>query len=79
MVGQALGAGRPERAARAVWLAAFYDCCVLTVVGVGADGAKFLQIPPVGGKSSKIANVHIDQFGVTRIRQRSLVMPAGPS
>jgi putative MATE family efflux protein len=34
MVGQALGAGRPERAARAVWLTAFYDCCVLTLVGL---------------------------------------------
>jgi hypothetical protein len=52
---------------------------VLTVVGVGADGAKFLQIPPAGGKSSKITTVHIDQFGVTRIRQRGLVMPAGLS
>ncbi len=34
MVGQALGARRPERAARAVWLTAFYDCCVLTAVGL---------------------------------------------
>ena len=34
MVGQALGARRPERAARAVWLTAFYDCCVLSAVGL---------------------------------------------
>jgi len=33
MMGQSLGAGRPERAARAVWLTAFYDCCILTAVG----------------------------------------------
>ncbi len=43
MVGQALGARQPERAASAVWLAAFYDCCVLGVIGlVFAIGARFL-------------------------------------
>ena len=33
MVGQALGAREPARGERAVWLAAFYDCVVLTLVG----------------------------------------------
>jgi putative MATE family efflux protein len=33
MVGQALGAREPDRGERAVWLAAFYDCVVLSVVG----------------------------------------------
>jgi putative MATE family efflux protein len=35
MVGQALGAGRPERGERAVWMTSFYNCCVLSVVGLG--------------------------------------------
>jgi putative MATE family efflux protein len=34
MVGQALGAKKPDRAARAVWLTGWYDCAVLTVVGL---------------------------------------------
>jgi putative MATE family efflux protein len=34
MVGQALGAHKPERAERAVWLAGFYNMCVLGVVGL---------------------------------------------
>ncbi|HEX2091478.1 MAG TPA: MATE family efflux transporter [Longimicrobiaceae bacterium] len=34
MVGQALGAGKPERAERAVWRAGFYNLCFLGVVGV---------------------------------------------
>jgi putative MATE family efflux protein len=34
MVGQALGAREPERAEKAVWLAAGYDCVVLTLVGL---------------------------------------------
>jgi putative MATE family efflux protein len=34
MVGQALGAGKPERAERAVWMASFYNMCFLGVVGV---------------------------------------------
>jgi putative MATE family efflux protein len=34
MVGQALGAGKPDRASRAVWLTCWYDCAVLTVVGL---------------------------------------------
>jgi putative MATE family efflux protein len=33
MVGQALGAGKPERAERAVWLAGFYNMCFLGIVG----------------------------------------------
>jgi len=34
MVGQSLGAGKPERGERAVWMAGFYNMCVLSVVGV---------------------------------------------
>jgi putative MATE family efflux protein len=34
MVGQALGAKKPDRAARAVWLTGWYDCAVLSVVGL---------------------------------------------
>ncbi len=35
MVGQSLGAGKPERAERAVWRAGFYNLCFLGVVGLG--------------------------------------------
>ena len=34
MVGQALGAGKPERAERAVWIAGFYNMIFLGVVGM---------------------------------------------
>jgi putative MATE family efflux protein len=34
MVGQALGAGKPERAERAVWQAGFYNMCILGSVGL---------------------------------------------
>jgi putative MATE family efflux protein len=34
MVGQSLGAGKPERAERAVWRAGFYNMCFLGVVGL---------------------------------------------
>ena len=34
MVGQALGAQKPDRAARAVWLTGWYDCAVLTIAGL---------------------------------------------
>ncbi|MGQ0646167.1 MAG: MATE family efflux transporter [Gemmatimonadaceae bacterium] len=34
MVGQALGAGKPERAERAVWIAGFYNVCFLGAVGL---------------------------------------------
>jgi putative MATE family efflux protein len=34
MVGQALGAKKPERAERAVWIAGFYNMCFLGVVGL---------------------------------------------
>jgi putative MATE family efflux protein len=34
MVGQALGAGKPDRAERAVWTAGFYNMCFLGVVGL---------------------------------------------
>jgi Na+-driven multidrug efflux pump len=34
MVGQALGAKKPDRAERAVWIAGFYNLCFLGVVGL---------------------------------------------
>ncbi len=34
MVGQALGAGKPDRAERSVWLAGLYNMCVLGCVGL---------------------------------------------
>jgi len=34
MVGQALGAGKPDRAERSVWLAGLYNMCVLGFVGL---------------------------------------------
>jgi putative MATE family efflux protein len=34
MVGQALGAKKPERAERAVWMASFYNLCFLGTVGI---------------------------------------------
>lgn len=34
MVGQSLGAGKPERAERAVWLAGFYNMCFLGLIGL---------------------------------------------
>jgi putative MATE family efflux protein len=41
MVGQALGAGKPERAERAVWLAGFYNMLFL-----GTVGAAFMLLAP---------------------------------
>jgi putative MATE family efflux protein len=34
MVGQSLGARKPERGEKAVWLASMYDCAVLSVIGL---------------------------------------------
>ncbi len=34
MVGQALGAGKPERAEKAVWIAAFYNMIFLGIIGL---------------------------------------------
>lgn len=42
MVGQALGARRPERAERAVWMAARYNAVVLGVIGIA-----FVALAPV--------------------------------
>src|SRR5439155_15727132 len=53
MVGQGLGARKPDRAERAVWIASFYNLCFLGTIGIVfvalADGivALFTQDPAV--------------------------------
>ena len=43
LVGQNLGAGRPDRSERAVWLAGVYNMTLLTIVGIGfVSGAHWL-------------------------------------
>ena len=50
MVGQALGAGKPDRAEKAVWLTGFYNMCFLGAIGlffvVLTLAGEFLQLRP---------------------------------
>ncbi len=62
MVGQALGAGKPERAERAVWIAAFYN-----MIFLGAIGLLFIIFAPeiVGIFTSDPGPTH---YGVSCLR-----------
>ncbi len=63
LVGQALGAREPDRGERAVWLAAFYDCIVLTVVGaIFVVAARpiigvFTSDPDVAGTATNVLRI----------------------
>ncbi len=58
MVGQALGAGKPERAERAVWRAGFYNLCFLGAIGLlfvlfaGPIVSVFTQEPEVASHAT---------------------------
>ena len=67
MVGQGLGAGKPERAERAVWIAGFYNLCFLGVVGLafvllaGPIVSLFTSDPAVSGYA--VSCLRIVAFG----------------
>ena len=61
LVGQSLGAGKPERAEAAVWKAAFYNAVFLTIVG-----ALFVTFAP------QIAGIFTDEPAVLRYAADSL-------
>jgi Na+-driven multidrug efflux pump len=62
MVGQALGAGNPERAERAVWRAGFYNMIFLGIVGL-----LFILFAPqiIGFYTS---DPHVAQYGIDCLR-----------
>jgi putative MATE family efflux protein len=65
MVGQALGAGKPERAEKAVWQAAFYNMCFL-----GAIGLLFVVFAEqiVGVFTHAAAGPEVQRYGVECLR-----------
>jgi putative MATE family efflux protein len=65
MVGQSLGAGKPERAEQAVWRAGFYNMCFLGVVGL----AFILFAGPIVRVFTQAgAGVLVEQYGVACLR-----------
>jgi putative MATE family efflux protein len=65
MVGQALGAGKPERAERAVWRASFYNMCFL-----GAVGLLFVAFadPIVSVFTQAAAGPEVQRYGAEALR-----------
>lgn len=63
MVGQSLGAGDPERAERAVWLAAFYGAVFLGVVGL----AIYIVAPMLVDRFTPVAAVAVIAVDCLRI------------
>jgi len=65
MVGQSLGAGKPERAEQAVWRAGFYNMCFLGVVGL----AFILFAGPIVRVFTQAgAGPLVEQYGVACLR-----------
>lgn len=65
LVGQSLGAGKPERAERAVWMAGFYNMCFL-----GAVGLLFVVFadPIVRVFTQAAAGPEVQHYGVACLR-----------
>ena len=65
LVGQSLGAGKPERAERAVWRAGFYNMCFL-----GAVGLLFIVFadPIIGVFTQAAAGPEVHRYGVDCLR-----------
>jgi putative MATE family efflux protein len=65
LVGQSLGAGKPDRAERAVWLAGFYNMCFL-----GAIGLVFVIFagPIVGIFTHAAAGPEVERYGTDCLR-----------
>jgi putative MATE family efflux protein len=70
MVGQSLGARKPDRAEKAVWLAAFYNLCFL--VGIGF---LFLVFAPEIARLFS-ADVEVQRYAVACLRIVALGFPA---
>jgi Na+-driven multidrug efflux pump len=70
MVGQSLGARDPERAEKAVWLAAFYNLCFLISIGL-----IFLALAPqIASLFSK--DLEVQRYAVSCLRIVALGFPA---
>ncbi|MDQ5838820.1 MAG: MATE family efflux transporter, partial [Acidobacteriota bacterium] len=65
LVGQSLGARKPERAERAVWRAGFYNMCFLGVVGLAfiAFAGPIVRVFTQAG-----AGLAVEQYGVACLR-----------
>ena len=67
MVGQCLGAGKPERAEQAVWIAARYNMALL-----GGVGLLFLMLAPGRSSASSATIPRCSPVGVQALRTMSL-------
>ena len=70
MVGQSLGARKPDRAEKAVWLAAFYNLCFLVAIGLLFLGFA----PPIARLFS--TDVEVQRYAVACLRIVALGFPA---
>ena len=65
LVGQSLGAGKPERAEQAVWRAGFYNMCFLGVVGLAFI---LFADPIVGVFTQAAAGPEVHRYGADCLR-----------
>ncbi|MGQ0643757.1 MAG: MATE family efflux transporter [Gemmatimonadaceae bacterium] len=70
MVGQSLGARNPDRAEKAVWLAAFYNMCFLVAIGLG-----FLIFAPQIARLFS-TDPEVQRYAVVCLRVVALGFPA---
>ena len=70
MVGQSLGAQKPERAEKAVWIAAFYNLCFLSTIGL----AFLIFAPQIARLFS--ADADVQRYAVACLRIVAVGFPA---